>query len=383
MPQSKVLIVDDTPENIQVLMETLRSEFVIVAAKSGEKALRLALAEPRPDIILLDIMMPGLDGYTVCQRLKADARTRDIPVIFITALTDEEDEAKGLAMGAVDYITKPFRPGLVKARIENQLELKMHRDRLEDLVQMRTQELALLQETTIETLATLAECRDADTGGHIKRTQHYVLALAEHIQHREPFAKVLDTGTIKLLYLSAPLHDVGKVGVPDAILLKPGKLTPEEFEEMKKHTVYGYTALSQAEEKLGGNSFLHFAKEIAYGHHERYDGTGYPQGIAGEDIPLSARLMALADVYDALISRRVYKAPLPHSLAVRLIVAGRGKQFDPLLTNAFLEIQARFKQIALRFADFEEERASLLADEEPDIPAGAAPDDGPPTAKKD
>jgi putative two-component system response regulator len=367
MEQHKVLIVDDTPENIQVLMETLRDEFVIVAAKNGEKALRLALAEPRPDIILLDIMMPGMDGYAVCERLKADARTRDIPVVFITALIDEEDEARGLAMGAVDYITKPFRPGLVKARIHNHLELKMHRDRLEDLVQMRTRELALLQETTIETLATLAECRDADTGGHIKRTQHYVQTLAEHVRHREPFARTLDPGTIKLLYLSAPLHDVGKVGVPDAILLKPGKLTPEEFEEMKKHTTYGYAALSLAEEKLGGNSFLRHAKEIAHSHHERYDGTGYPQGLAGEDIPLSARLMAIADVYDALISVRVYKKPYPHSLAVRLIGAARGRQFDPLLTDAFLEIEDRFKRIALQFADFEEERATLLGDGDQEI----------------
>lgn len=189
--KSRVLIVDDTVENIQVLMETLKDEHAILAAKDGEKALRLAQSEPTPDIILLDIMMPGMNGYEVCSRLKADTRTRDIPVVFITALADEEDEAKGLALGAVDYITKPFRPGLVKIRVRNQLELKKHRDHLDTLVRERTRELALTKEVTIESLATLAECRDPETGGHIKRTQHYVRALAQKVRTHPRFAPFL------------------------------------------------------------------------------------------------------------------------------------------------------------------------------------------------
>ncbi len=359
MPVNKVLIVDDTPENIQVLMETLKDDYAILAAKNGEKALKLALAEPRPDIILLDIMMPGMNGYEVCERLKEDARTKSIPVVFITALIDEEDEARGLRAGAVDYITKPFRPGLVKSRVRNHLELKMHRDGLEDLVRRRTKELALVKEATIECLAGLAECRDPETGGHIKRTQNYVRTLAAHVRKTEPFAMVLDAATVELFYQSAPLHDVGKVGVPDAILLKPGKLSDEEFAEMKKHATLGGDALAGAEKKLGGSSFLRHARDIAYHHHERWDGKGYPDGLAGEDIPLSARIMALADVYDALISKRVYKPPFSHTKAVSIIAEGKGTQFDPALADAFLEIEDQFRRIALEFADFEEEREAL------------------------
>ncbi|WP_415714012.1 HD domain-containing phosphohydrolase [Maridesulfovibrio sp.] len=355
----QVLIVDDTVENLQVLMEALRSEYAIVTAKNGEKALELAMNKPRPDIILLDIMMPGMNGYEVCEKLKADVRTKDIPVIFITVLMEEEDEARGLALGAVDYIVKPFCPALVKARVKNQLDLKEHQDNLERLVKERTKELALVKKVTIECLATMAEWRDPETGGHIARTQNYVKILAEHAMKQEKFASQLDEELIETLYLSAPLHDVGKVGVADAILLKPGKLTAEEFEEMKKHSQYGSDALAGAEKALGGNSFLHHAREIAFAHHEKWDGSGYPRGISGEDIPLSARIMAIADVYDALISKRVYKVPFPHSKAVKIISEGRGTHFDPRLTDIFLKIQEEFREIALEFADFNEERKTL------------------------
>ncbi|WP_320172080.1 HD domain-containing phosphohydrolase [Maridesulfovibrio sp.] len=356
----QVLIVDDTVENLQVLMEALKGEYAIVTAKCGEKALELARTKPYPDIILLDIMMPGMDGYEVCEKLKSDVRTRDIPVIFITVLMEEEDEAKGLSLGAVDYIVKPFCPGLVKARVKNQLELKEHQDDLEKLVRERTKELALVKKVTIECLAALAEWRDPETGGHIARTQNYVRALASHVMEKEEFADQLNADLIETLYLSAPLHDVGKVGVADAILLKPGRLTDEEFAEMKKHAQYGRDALAGAEAALGGNSFLHYACEIALSHHEKWDGSGYPQGLAEEDIPLSARIMAIADVYDALISKRVYKKPFPHAKAVRIISEGRGTHFDPRLADAFMEIEEQFRQIALEFADFDEEREMLM-----------------------
>lgn len=355
----KVLIVDDTPENIQVLMQTLRDEYAIIAATNGDKALQLASKTPRPDIILLDVMMPGIDGYEVCRRLKTNPLTSGIPVIFVTALSEEQDEATGLSLGAVDYIAKPFRPALVKARVHNQLELKRHRDHLEDMVHERTRELALVKEVTVECLANLTETRDPETGGHIKRTQNYIRALAEHLAGMPGYADTLDYETINLLYLSAPLHDIGKVGVPDSILLKPGKLKPEEFEEMKKHTIYGRDALKVAEDKLGGNSFLHYAKEIAYGHHEHWNGNGYPLGLSGTDIPLSARLMALADVYDALISRRIYKPSFPHSRAIAIIQKGRATHFDPDICDAFMELSEVFRRIALEYADYDEERRTL------------------------
>ncbi len=359
----KVLIVDDTPENIQILMETLKDEYAIVAAINGQKALQMAAADPVPDLILLDIMMPGLDGYQVCEKLKADDKTKNIPVIFVTAMTEEEDEQKGLELGAVDYITKPFRPSLVKSRVRNHVELKRYRDHLEELVRERTKELVLTQDATINSLATLAEYRDPETGGHIKRTQNYVKALSIKLKDHPNFNGFFNDDTIDQLFKSAPLHDIGKVGVPDHILLKPGKLTDEEFEEMKKHAAYGSDTLFRVELELGadvaGMSFLSFAREIAYTHHEKWDGSGYPQGLKDGEIPISGRLMALADVYDALISRRVYKSPFTHSKAVEIITEGKGQHFDPDMVDAFLEIHEEFRQIAIEYADHDEERESL------------------------
>jgi len=360
MTKQRLLIVDDTPANIKILNDLLREDYSIAVATSGERALELAGEDP-PDLVLLDIMMPQMDGYEVCRRLKADPRTHDVPVIFVTAMSEEDDEARGLDLGAVDYITKPYRAGLVKARVHNHLELKRHRDDLAALVRTRTAELVLTQEATIESLATLAETRDPETGGHIRRTQHYVRILAERLRLDHPEDWDLDDAMVDLLYQSAPLHDVGKVGVPDHILLKPGKLEPEEFEQMKLHTVYGRDSLIRAESRLGGNSFLRVGAEIAYSHHEKWDGTGYPQGLAGEAIPAAGRLMALADVYDALISRRVYKPPFTHSRAVGIITEGRGGHFDPLVVDAFLLEAERFRETAIKYADFPEERETLQA----------------------
>ncbi|MBD3321519.1 MAG: response regulator [Chitinivibrionales bacterium] len=362
LSQCTVMIVDDTEANIDILVETLGDEYEVSVAMDGESALQ-DIAENRPDLILLDIMMPGMDGYEVCEALKVEEDTKNIPVVFLTAMSEEHDEAKGLALGAVDYITKPFSPELVKSRVRNHLELKIHRDHLEDLVRERTRELALTQEVTIQSMGTLAEYRDPETGGHIKRTQNYLKALADHLKNKREFNAILDDATIELLYKSAPLHDIGKVGVSDTILLKPGKLTAEEFEEMKKHTTYGHDAIMASEKKLGENSFLRYAREIAYTHQEKWDGSGYPCGLAGEDIPVSGRLMAIADVYDALISKRVYKPPFTHDKAVGIIKEGRGSHFDPDMVDAFLEIKEDFRKIALQFADFEEEREMLSKEE--------------------
>ena len=345
-----ILVVDDTETNIDVLVETLGSDHDLQVALSGSAALE-SVAENLPDLILLDILMPEMDGYQVCEILKSNPGTRDIPVIFITALSDASDEKKGLALGAVDYITKPFSTELVKARVLNHLELKRHRDLLEQLVAERTRELNLTKEVTIHSLAGLAETRDPETGGHILRSQRYVRALARVLAKLPKYEAVITEEVIDLLFKSAPLHDIGKVGVADSILLKPDRLTDSEFDAMKLHTRYGRDALRFARQKLGKNSFMDCAREIAYTHHERWDGSGYPLGLAGEAIPLSGRLMALADVYDALISQRVYKLPMGHINAVSIIQSGRGTQFDPDIVDAFLEIKEEFREIALKYPD--------------------------------
>lgn len=353
--KQRVLIVDDSPVNIHILMDILMDQYTVLVAINGEKALKIAEMDPPPDLILLDIMMPDMDGYEVCAKLKANAQTVNIPVLFVTALTSDENEAKGLEIGALDYIAKPFNPALVKARVKNHLELKRYSDQLENMVREKTSELMITRDVAIETLGSLAEFRDSETGDHIKRTMHYIRCLAEQLQDHPNFKEFLNPTVIEHLWKSAPLHDVGKVGVPDSILLKPGKLTPEEFVEIKKHTIYGRDVLSASASKLGPDSFLRIAQEMAYTHHEKWDGSGYPQGIKGEEIPVCGRLMALADVYDALISRRVYKSALPHAQAVEIIRKGRGTDFDPAIVDVFLEFEDNFQRIALDFADFANE----------------------------
>ena len=354
-----ILIVDDTEANIDILVDTLGSDYEVSVAMDGQSALD-DVKENIPDLILLDIMMPGMDGYEVCRQLKKDPETHHIPIVFLTAMTGDEDEAKGLNLGAIDYITKPFNQDLVKSRIKNHLELKLLQDDLEMQVRLRTKQLEQTQEATIITLATLAEYRDPETGGHIKRTQNYVQVLAKALQPHAKFKTYLTDQLIALLHKSAPLHDIGKVGVPDHILLKPGKLTDEEFVEMKKHTIYGRNSIAAAEKMLGDESFLRIAKEIAEFHQEKWDGSGYPHGLKGEDIPVSARLMAIADVYDALISKRVYKPPFTHTKAVKIILEGSGSHFDPIMTETFEKMTEQFREIALEFADFEEERQALM-----------------------
>ena len=355
----RILLVDDNKINIIILETILAEDYNVSVALSGADALEVVSHEEIPDLILLDIMMPDMDGYEVCRRLKQDVATRDIPVIFVTALNDVSDEAKGLSLGAVDYITKPLSHALVKARVKNQLELKRHRDHLEELVRERTLELEITQEVTIECMASLAECRDPETGGHIKRTQNYIYALAEKMSANPKYGAYLDDKAIKLIYQSAPLHDIGKVAIRDSIFLKPGKLTDEEFDAMKKHTTYGRDTIQAAATKLGRNSFLRYAEEIAYTHQEKWDGSGYPRGLQGVDIPISGRLMAVADVYDALISQRVYKKPFTHTEAVNIILDGKGNHFDPEMVDAFMSIEEEFRQIALKSADFEEEKEAL------------------------
>ncbi len=347
-----VLVVDDTTTNIRILNELLRKDYVVRVATDGLTALNLAVSPPQPDIILLDIVMPEMDGYDVCRRLKASEQTCHIPVVFITAMDGEDDEAKGLDLGAVDFITKPFQPRLVLARVANHVALKKYNDQLNQLVLERTRELYESRSLTVECLASLAETRDNETGGHIRRTQSGVELLARRLRAMYPQQWDLDDQTVELFRTCAPLHDVGKVGIPDNILKKPGRLTPQEFEEMKKHTSLGYETLNWAEKSMGTrNDFLHVGAIIAYTHHERWDGKGYPRGLVGEDIPHAGRLMALADVYDALTSKRVYKDAFSHEKASAIIVEGRGTQFDPLVVDAFLAEERAFANLSVTYSD--------------------------------
>ena len=357
--KASVLVIDDTPENLSLMNLLLRDLYSVRVANSGERGLKLATAGVPPDLILLDIMMPGMDGYEVCRRLKDDPALRAIPVIFLTAKSDPDDERRGLELGAVDYITKPISPAIVLARVRTHLALKASADFLRDKndyleaeIEKRTCEIKAIQEVTILAMASLAETRDSDTGNHIRRTQFYVKALAEKLQDHPRFSHFLTAQNIAMLYKSAPLHDIGKVGIPDRILLKPGRYDAAEFEIMKRHSALGRDAIEFAEKSLGTKvEFLSMAKEIAYCHHEKWDGSGYPQGLAGDDIPVTARLMALADVYDSLISRRIYKEGMPHDEATTIIVEGRGTHFDPNIVDAFLDIQDKFQEIARQYAD--------------------------------
>ena len=347
----KILVVDDSKQNIDLVIGALKHAYTIIVATNGSDAISLAQKE-KPHLILLDVMMPEMDGYEVCAQLKSDATCRDIPIIFLTALEDDADEEKGLQIGAVDYITKPFNPGLLEQRIKNHLSLKDHADNLETMVLKRTRMLNLTQNVTIEIAGNIAEYRDPETGEHIKRTKNFVKCLAvamrEYNKHLET---VLNDTYIELLVKSAPLHDIGKVGIPDSVLLKPGKLTQGEFEQMKLHTTYGRNIIRSSEESLGTDSFLAIAREIAHTHHEKWDGTGYPRGLKGDEIPLSGRLMALADVYDALISKRVYKPAFSHEKTAMIIKESRGSHFDPDIVDLFLILQDQFQMIAAEYTD--------------------------------
>ncbi len=353
-----ILVVDDTPSNINVVKSVLNDKYSIMAAINGAIALKI-MEKQLPDLILLDIMMPDMDGFQVCKKLKENLLTRDIPIIFLTAKADIKDEAKGLELGAVDYITKPISPAILAGRVKNHLALKDAREQLtkqnlilEQKVAERTQQMEELQDVAMVSMGALAESRDPETGNHIRRTQYYVKLIAEELRKLDKFKDFLTPQNITMLYKSAPLHDIGKVGIPDSILLKPGKLTDDEFEIMKLHSTYGHDAIEAAINTMHtNNNFLRFAKEIAYGHHEKWDGSGYPLGLSGDDNPLSARLMALADVYDALISKRVYKPAFSHDKSVAIILEGKGSHFDPEIVDAFMRIQQACYETSQKYAD--------------------------------
>jgi putative two-component system response regulator len=339
------MLVDDDLTNLFTTKTALQNKYDVITVSSGILALEL-LEKKIPDLILLDIEMPEMNGYETIKRIKANKKFAKIPVIFLTALTSADYEFEGLTLGAADYITKPFNEKILQKRIETHLLLAEHANNLEHLVDAKTEKIMQLQDAILSTVAELVEFRDDNTGGHIDRTQNYLKLLVEKMTERGLYKEAVEVWDLNLLIQSAQLHDVGKICIPDSILNKPGKLTEDEFEIMKNHAIRGKDAIMRIVKKVDESEFLHQAALIAHTHHERWDGRGYPQGLKEEEIPLHGRLMAIADVYDALISERPYKKAFTHEEAVKIISEGKGTQFDPLLTELFEDIENEFRAIS-------------------------------------
>ncbi|MCF0216876.1 MAG: response regulator [Fibrobacteraceae bacterium] len=349
--RAKILVIDDTKTNIEVLEGILSNDYDMFVALNGEKGIFLT-EKVKPDLILLDVMMPEMDGYETLRQMHLRDSIKDIPVIFLTAKSDPQSEQKGLDLGAVDYIAKPFNPDLVRLRIKNQLEYKHQRDHLHELVDEKTASLRQTLKVMLTSLGALAEYRDPETGAHIKRTQVIVQHLAAYLKNKPKFMSDIPNDEYVDYYATAaPLHDIGKVGIQDEILRKPSRLTESEMALMKEHSRMGHDVLLEATHELSKDPMVVIAADIALAHHERWDGTGYPSGIKGEEIPVGARLMAVADVYDALRSRRPYKEPYPHEVALSEICKGKGTQFDPDVVDAFVEIQDQIQEIYTMYKD--------------------------------
>jgi putative two-component system response regulator len=347
----KILVVDDNELQLKLTAGILSSTYMTACVSSGQEALTYLTSYPCPDLILLDMVMPEMNGLKTLERIRLMPNAADVPVVFFTAMDDDMDELAGLGQGANDYVSKPILPELLHQRVRLQLELNDYRHKMESLVEERTKRLRLLETVTIHTLANITENRDTDTGNHIKRTSLFVEILCRAALDSPLFAGKIDEDLMTSMITSAPLHDIGKVGIPDVVLNKPGKLTDEEFTLMKQHVAIGEKALLQAVGELGFHSFLDTAKDMATAHHERWDGKGYLKGLAGEEIPLSARIMAVSDVYDALCARRVYKAPMPHEKALEIIIQGQGTQFDPDIVELFKRGHEKFAGIVRNFDD--------------------------------
>ncbi len=357
-----IMVVDDVPANLNILKTLLMAKgYRVIAFPNGPMALRAAFRNP-PDLILLDIMMPGMDGLEVCRQLKLNDKVKDIPVLFITALSETEDKLKGFAVGGSDYITKPFQFEEVHARIAMHLRmykmkmlLEKHNLYLERLVEEKVREIVDSQFATLLAVIKLAEYRDDETGQHIERTRNFCKTLAEELRRNPHYSRWIDDAFVQNIFHAAPLHDIGKVGIPDSILLKPGRLTPEEFEIMKTHTLIGAKALEAARSQYPRNDFVNLGIAIARSHHEKWDGSGYPDGLVGEAIPMAARIMAVADVYDALRSHRPYKPAFSHEHTVKIITMGDGRtmphHFDPAVLQAFQTVAPKFARIYHEMAD--------------------------------
>lgn len=351
----KILVVDDSKTD-RILIKNILDDYPVLFANDGIEAMEILEKEPSIDLIILDLNMPRMNGFEVLEAIKQNENYKKIITLILTNYDEAENEIRGLELGAVDYIRKPLNLESLRKRIEihgmlknNSKLLEQNNAILEETVQKRTKELVLTRDITIHALIGLLEVRDIESCNHTKRTQWMIKALCEQLSNKEPYCNILSDSYIKELFETAPLHDIGKVGIPDSILLKPGKLTFEEFEIMKQHTTYGINALKYEVAEDSIPSFVETAIECIGGHHEKYDGSGYPKGLKGEEIPLPGRLMAIVDVYDALISKRVYKPAFNHEEALLLIKSEKGKHFDPNLVDAFLAIEEQIKEIAIKY----------------------------------
>jgi len=349
----QILIVDDVVENLKLLSEILSKKgYRVRVSPNGKLALR-SVQIKLPDLILLDVRMPEMDGYEVCRNIKANKKTESIPIIFISANDDISSKIKAFEEGGIDYITKPFQENEILARISTHLKLKsmsdkikIYNNQLEKLVQNKTKEIEELQYTVIHAFTKLAEYRDDDTGEHIERTRFFCKMISQKLMDLSIYDEI-DNEFINAIFQAAPLHDIGKVGIPDSILLKKGKLTNKEFDEIKKHSKIGASALKQINKEHPGNNFIKMGIELTQSHHEKWNGTGYPDGLSGEDIPLSARIMAIADVYDALTSERPYKKAFSHEKSFGIIKEGEGTQFDPKIVKVFMQIESEIKLVRI------------------------------------
>ncbi|MDR0554259.1 MAG: response regulator [Treponema sp.] len=350
MPQDrkKVILVDDNPVNLKLARNTLMGKYDVFTVPSAEKLFQI-LEKTLPDIILLDVLMPEMSGYEAIQELKKDPRTAEIPVIFLTSKADTSSELEGFTLGAVDYVSKPFSPQLLLKRVDvhvlvesQKQELKHINENLQQIVEEKTGAVLELQNAVLKTMSNLVECRDDVTGSHVERTEHFLDLLVTEMLEQRVYRDVLETWDIKLFLQSAQLHDVGKIAIRDNILMKSSPLTQEEFTEMKKHTTFGEVVIEKIQQSARESVFLTHAKIMAGTHHEKWDGTGYPRGIAGAHIPLQGRLMALVDVYDALISERPYKKAFSTEQAIKIITEAGGTQFDPALIAVFNSAAKRF-----------------------------------------
>lgn len=340
-----IMVVDDNVTNLKVAKQVLQDDFNIFPVTSGQKALEI-LEKIHPDLILLDIKMPVLNGFDVLKILKTNPKTKNIPVIFLTSIADSGNELEGLELGAVDYITKPFSKPLLLKRVRMHITLNNYTLYLEQIIAEKTDTIMELQQAIVFTVTDLIERRDGSTGGHVTRTQAYVKVLLDAFSSRPSYQAQHPGYSKGIIIKASQLHDVGKIGIPDHILLKPGRLTDEEFHIMKNHVNIGVEALNSSLHMTREKEFLGCAINLAQSHHEKWNGSGYPRGLVGREIPLLGRIMAIADVYDALTSERPYKEPFPHEKAVQIVLEESGRHFDPELVEVFLEVQDKFQAIS-------------------------------------
>lgn len=351
MEKPSLVIIDDKKENLDLLADFFKEKYKIRLFPNGDLAIK-SIKTSNPDLILLDINMPDLNGYEVCSILKNNEDTKNIPVIFLSALNDKFDKVKAFAVGGVDYVSKPFQFEELDSRVKThikisnlQKEIEYKNKNLEKIVEEKVEEIKNSQMATIITITKLSEARDDDTGKHIERLSIFAQIIAKNLYDRGLHRNLINANYLKLIYDASPLHDIGKIAIRDNILLKPGKLTIEEFEIMKNHVIYGADTLEKIKEKYPYNEILNMGIKIARYHHEKWDGSGYPQGKKGNEIPLCARILAICDVYDALRSKRVYKEAFSHEKSCNIIIEEKGKHFDPDVVDSFVELEKNFEKI--------------------------------------